>query len=311
MNPRALLTLLAAAATAAGASGCAQQPAAPAAPQAEIEQAQGNLAVSNSKAGQAIFRAENLAPGDARAGEVQLTNSGSLTGDLALVQADIRDRPGLGGGLLSDKVLLAVRDVTFPADPITVFAGPLGVLDDRRLGTIAPGENRRYTFTVRLPDGGPSPGPTTGDNAYLGSGLTVRYVWQATAPDDGTIGPSGAPRLSFRVIRRRLFKRGWLDVRVRCDRPCRVAARGMFPRFKRGGKRRRTRVRGVTIADVSKVKRIRLKVKRPTRRKLKARLAKRRRVAFHVRLAVRPAAGGTVVTKTRKVTIKRKRRRGR
>jgi hypothetical protein len=306
MNGRSFLRLAAVAACAAVVGGCSGAGAGPAGPQAEIAQARGDLVVANSRSGQAIFRAQGLAPGDARSGEVRLTNGGALPGELTLIQADVRDRPGRGGGLLSDKVLLAVRDVTNPADPITVFSGPLGVLDDRRLGAIAPGARRSYRFTVRLPDGGPPPGPRTGDNAYLGSALTVRYVWRATAADRPLTPAPGAPRLSFSVRTRKLIKRGRLFVVVRCDRPCRVSAQARLPKLRRGGKRLRTRRRATTLTTTTRAKVIRLKVSRKTRRRLKARLAKRRKLRLRVTVVATATNGGAQVKRTRRVTIRRR-----
>jgi hypothetical protein len=310
------------AACAALAAGCTGTPAGSSGPRAEIAAAQGEFAITNSKNAQAIFQARALSPGDARSGQVRLTNSGRRSGQLALFQSEVRDRPGAGGGLLSDKVLLAVRDVTNPGDPLTVFAGPLGVLDDRSLGSIAPGEKRDYSFTVRLPDGGTPPGPRTGDNAYLGSALSVRYIWRATAADaarppttpskpSAPLGPSGAPRLSFTVRAGKLLRRGRLDVLARCDRPCRVSARAQLPRLRKRGKKLRTRRHATIITTPGKAKRIRLKVAKKTRRKLRARVARRGRVSLRVTVAVRPAAGGKVATSSRSVKLRRKRARAR
>jgi hypothetical protein len=308
MNGRPFANLIALAACAAALGGCATTGSGPAGPRAEIAQAQGDLAVANSRSGQAIFRAEGLAPGEERSGQVRLTNSGALAGELALIQADVRDRPGQGGGLLSDKVLLAVRDVTDPGDPITVFAGPLGVLDDRGLGAIAPGENRDYRFTVRLPDGGPPPGPTTGDNAYEGSALTVRYVWRTTAAD-GPLTPSGAPRLSVRVRAKKLLNRGVLLVAVRCDRTCRASAQAQLPKLRRKGRKLRTRRRATTLATPNRAKTIRLKVSRKTRRRLNAALTKRRRIKLRVTVVATATSGGAQAKATRRVTVKRPRAR--
>jgi hypothetical protein len=102
----------------------------------------------------------------------------------------VQDQPGTNGGLLSNAVNLDVDDVT-GGSVVPVFAGQLGSFQNQGLGSIAPGEARTYRFTASLPDGGAPPGPTSGDNAYAGSALTVRYLWTATAPDPGGGGTGG------------------------------------------------------------------------------------------------------------------------
>ena len=60
-------------------------------PQAVLMQATGDLRLSNSADGQAIFQASGLAPGRSVTGTVRLTNSGTLPGDLSLQQLDVSD----------------------------------------------------------------------------------------------------------------------------------------------------------------------------------------------------------------------------
>ena len=156
-------------------------------PRAVISQADGGLNVTNSRDGQAIFQAQGLAPGRSVTGTVQLTNAGTLAGDLGFRQLDVQDQPGVNGGRLSDAVHLDVTDIT-GGNLIPVFAGQLGAFQSQGLGSIAPGEARTYRFTASLPDGGAPPSPTGGDNPYAGSALTVRYSWTATAPDPGEGG---------------------------------------------------------------------------------------------------------------------------
>ena len=240
---RRLPRLLVLAAVCAAVSGCAGLGGAPAEPRATIASASGDFMVANSRSGQAIFQANGLAPGGAVTGTVQLSNTGSRAGDLSLRQLDVADQPGANRGVLSSRVLLDVSDVT-GASSIPVFSGQLGTLGSRPLGSIAPGQVRTYRFTASLPDGGTPPTPTSGDNAYVGSGLTVRYAWTATAPDDGGDtgdggagtgtgtgtggdtggGATGAPVVKFSVVSTQALKRGWLDVMATCDRVCKLEA---------------------------------------------------------------------------------------
>jgi hypothetical protein len=80
-----------------------------------------------------------------------------------------------------------------------MFVGRLGELHQRQLGSIAPGQARRHRFTATLPDRGAPPSFVTGDNAYIGSALTVRYTWRASAaePAPPTV-VAAAPRVSYR-----------------------------------------------------------------------------------------------------------------
>ena len=70
----------------------------------------------------------------------------------------------------------------------------------------------------------------TGDNAYIGSALTVRYTWGTSAaePAPRTV-VAAAPRVSYRVVLRRLLRRGRLDFIARCDRACRLTGWAKLP----------------------------------------------------------------------------------
>ena len=139
--------------------GCAAVAARPTprdVPRAEISMVSGELHVTNSRDGQAIFQAQGLSPGRSVTGTVQLSNTGDLTGDLGFQQLVVQDQPGTNGGLLSNAVHLDVDDVT-GGSVVPVFTGPLGSFQNHALGSIAPGEARTYRFTASLPDGGAPP----------------------------------------------------------------------------------------------------------------------------------------------------------
>ncbi len=311
---RSLPRLLVLASVVAAIPGCAAPGiGGPSEPQAVISQASGDLVIENSLDGQAIFQAQGLAPGKSVTGTVQLSNSGGLAGDLGLQQLEVQDLPGSNGGRLSDAVQLDVQDVT-GGNAIPVFAGQLGALQTKDLGSIAPGEARTYRFTASLPDGGLPPTPTGGDNAYVGSALTVRYAWNATAPDPGTGGGGGGgggggnatpPNPTIKVVTKKLLKKGWLDLMVACDRPCRLSAWAMLPTTKRVRKSVKTRQKAATLTTPGKASRIRLKVSAKRKRQLGAALRKKRRVMLRVTLNVASADGGPARTYTRKATVRR------
>ena len=156
-----------------------------------ISQASGTFQITNSRDGQAIFQAQGLAPGRSVTGTVQLSNTGTLAGDLDLQQLDVVDQPGMNGGRLSDAVHLDVQDVT-GGNLVPVFAGQLASLQNRPLGNLARRRGAHLPLHRLAPRRRPAPpSPTSGDNAYAGSALSVRYSWQASAPDPGGGGGGG------------------------------------------------------------------------------------------------------------------------
>jgi len=262
--------------------------------EAVLTQATGDLRLSNSQDGQAIFQASGLAPGGSVTGTVQLTNSGTLPGDLTLQQIDVNDSPGPGGGRLSSVVNLQIADVT-DGSSIPVFSGQLAGLGNRPLGAIGPGEARTFRFTATLPDT---------DNAFAGSGLTVRYAWNASASDGGGPGPSEQPVATFKVNSKKLLTRRFLDVTASCNIACRISAQALLPKPKRGKKAMKSRVRTAILTTPNKAGRIRLKISKKAQRGLRQLVAKKHRAVVKVKLDVSPAAGGTTTPYTKKATLK-------
>lgn len=296
-------------------------PAAP--PHAVLVDASGDLQVTNSRDGQAILQANGLAPGQSVSGTVQLSNAGALGGDLGLTQVGVQEQPGANGGLLSNAIQLEVADVT-GGDSIPVFAGALNGLGNRGVGNIGPGRMRRFRFTASLPDTGRPPGPTSGDNVYAGSGITVNYAWTATAtaagggtpngggdPVDGggLVGGSGLsdlrPNVKFRVDIRRLLRRGWIDVHARCNRGCTLVVSAKAPR----GTRIKIRERVATLPLPGKTGRIRMKLSKRSRLALLRALRHRRRVVLQVNVRLVAAGWGATPTYRKRVSVRPAKRR--
>ena len=293
-------------------------------PYAVLTDATGDLSILNSLDGQAVFQFSGLAPGHSVSGTVELKNTGGLPGDLGLEQLDVQDQPGANGGRLSDAVQLDITDIS-GGNLIPVFAGQIGGLASQPLGAIGPGEGRTFSFRASLPDTGRPPSPSGGDNAYAGSGITMRYAWTATA--SGSIGPSGPsggsgggggsthpgpitenrPWVKFRVNARKLLKRGWLDVRARCNRGCTLIVTAKAPRKTRI----RIRQRVATLPLPNKTARIRLKLNRRARGALNRTLRHRKRVVLQVRVKLVAAGWGEVIASKKKVTVKRQKQRRR
>lgn len=132
----------------------------------------GVLQHTNSKDGSAILSIARMRPTDSVEGTVTLTNTGDVAGAFTLSKSALKDTAGANGGVLSDKLDVAITD---KGDGKTVYAGKLGAMGDRSLGTYAPNEAHTYQFVVTFPDGGTPASDTTGDNAYKGSSTSLTY----------------------------------------------------------------------------------------------------------------------------------------
>jgi spore coat-associated protein N len=269
-------------------------------PEAVLTQATGDLRLSNSQDGQAIFHASGLAPGASVSGTVRLANGGSLPGDLSLQQLEVTDHPGPGGGRLSNVVNLVITDIT-GGSSIPIFSGQLAGLGSRTLGAIGPGESRTFRFTASLPDT---------DNAFAGSGLTVRYAWNATSTGVGP-APSQQPVATFKLNSKKLLTRRFLDVMATCNMACRVSAQAQLPKAGRGKKAAKSGKRTATLITPNKAARIRLKINHKAQRGLKQLLRKKKRAVVKVRLSVTSATGGPAVSYSKKATVKRPKKKHR
>ena len=98
-----------------------------------------------------------------------------------LSKTSLTDTPGANGGQLSSVLDLKVEDVTNEASPVTVYSGKVGAMGAQSLGKFNAGAARTYKFTITFPDGGTPSSPTTGDNAYKGSSMSVGYQWDAVS----------------------------------------------------------------------------------------------------------------------------------
>jgi hypothetical protein len=145
----------------------------------------------------------------------------------------------------------------------------------------------------------------------------VRYSWTATAPDPGDGGSGGEtgggvvvePTFSFRVNSKKVLKRGVLDVMATCDRACTVSAFAQLPKLRGSRRIVRTARRTATLTVPGKAARIRLKLSRKGRRLLQRALRRRRKVVLRVTANVGAAGGGPVKAYSKKVVVKRPRRR--
>jgi spore coat-associated protein N len=159
-----LVMALAAIGLAVAAPGRGHDPAS-----ALLAAAHGAVAISNSLAGAAVLSAGGMRPGDSVDGTVTIGNDGDVAGRFALT-ATVDDTPGPEGGRLSERVVLTVADLT---DATQLFSGHPADFAEHDVGTLAPGEEHDFRFTLSWPDGSVS------DNLYQGSALSLGFEWRA------------------------------------------------------------------------------------------------------------------------------------
>ena len=140
-----------------------------AAPLPQAMAAGGAARLVSSRSGSAIFADVRMLPGQSVTGTVTIANRGTAPGRIELMTSALHDAPGPGGGQLSDRLVVVVRDDT---DGAVRFQGALADLQQVDLGIFRPDETHRFEITVVFP-------ATAGDNAYQASSLSVSFDWQA------------------------------------------------------------------------------------------------------------------------------------
>jgi len=152
----------------------------------------GSFELENSRRGTPIFEASGIGPGDGASGTVEVANEEEQTAELTLSQHDVADTPGVGGGLLSRRMSMRIRDVSDPGKPRPVYDGALAPMPSLELGPLGPGQSRTYEFVAKLADGGTPAAAPAGDNAFQGAVVSVGYAWTAAEAAPGSVGPSSA-----------------------------------------------------------------------------------------------------------------------
>jgi hypothetical protein len=143
--------------------------------------ATGTLTIENSKEAQAIFAStSDMRPGDpARTGQVDIENTGSLSGAFKLKRGAVSDSDATYK--LSTKLNLVVKDCgdfssgtpTCDAGDTAVYTGTVAAMSsDVALGTFDGAEKHRYEFSVTV--------DTSADNHYQGTNSVVPFSWTAS-----------------------------------------------------------------------------------------------------------------------------------
>ena len=143
--------------------------------------ATGTLTIENSQDASAIFAStSDMRPGDpARTGQVDIKNTGSLSGAFKLKRGAVVDSDSTYK--LSTKLNLVVKDCgdfssgtpTCDAGDTDVYTGTISAMSsDVALGTFAGSEKHRYQFSVTV--------DTSADNNYQGRNSVVPFSWTAS-----------------------------------------------------------------------------------------------------------------------------------
>ncbi len=134
----------------------------------------GVLTHGNDDANGAFMTLCDMVPGETRTGSATLTNTGSVDGRLWLTQTSFADTPGANGGNLSEALTVVLtRGATI------VYSGDLDAMGTADAGVLAVADGAvTYDWAVTFTDTGAPGGATTGDNAYQGSSVDVRYDWE-------------------------------------------------------------------------------------------------------------------------------------
>lgn len=285
---------------------------------AVVVDADGDLDLQNSLGNAPVLSASGLGPGDSATGHVTVTNLGTGSGAFSLKRQTLTDNPGPGGGNFSERLQLAVHDVTNPLSPATVYTGALGAMPEKALGTMGPGQVRIYRFNASFPEDG------SADNAYAGAATSVGYKWtvasgstpeppgnpggsnpggsRPTAPGGTVPGPGFVqPRLKLKVAIKKaiktapLLKKRKLAVRVRCTHACAITARahvGIKKAKKPLGKTSAARKKGKPGRWVT----LKLKLSKRTLAKVKRALGARKKMIVKVTVSAKTAKGATAKT---------------
>lgn len=153
-----------------------------------LSDAQGSLALTNSREGAAILGAAGMRPGDQTVGSVTIGNAGTVPSALFLQASTESETTSTGGGRMWTRLLVAIADVTDPQNPTGVYNGPIQSLGQLNVGGLQAGQERDFRFVATLPDG-----DSVTDNSFQGAGVSALFTWTATGDEIVTPTPTPVP----------------------------------------------------------------------------------------------------------------------
>jgi hypothetical protein len=127
----------------------------------------GTLTMSRSGSG-AVFNASNMKIGDAAAGTVTITNTGTLAGVYTLAGTSTGSAP-----LMAQLNLKVYKDVDLGT---AIYDGSPGSFSSAALGTFTAGDAHVFYFHVTFP----TTGTDAGDNVLQGLAASSTFTWSAT-----------------------------------------------------------------------------------------------------------------------------------
>jgi len=134
----------------------------------------GRVRIKNSLGGDALVGMKGMLPGDSTTGTVKIGNASRMRARFYLGLSRLVETPGSGGGRLSYRLVLTVKQLSTRHRPIPVYTGPLRQMPLLKLGTFRPRESRIYQFTVLFPEGG-----STVDDPYQRASTSLQFDWYA------------------------------------------------------------------------------------------------------------------------------------
>lgn len=153
-----------------------------------LSDAQGSLALTNSREGAAILGAAGMRPGDQTVGSVTIGNAGTVPSALFLRASTESETTAPGGGRMWTRLLVAIADVTDPQNPTGVYNGPIQSLGQLNVGGLQAGQKRDFRFVATLPNG-----DSVTDNSFQGAGVSALFTWTATGDEIVTPTPTPTP----------------------------------------------------------------------------------------------------------------------
>jgi hypothetical protein len=171
-------------------------------------------ALSDSRGGAAILRADDMTAGSTTSGDVTIGWSGDTAAAVTLAPREL-------SGRLADALAISVDDRTTGR---RVYAGPLAGMGPVALDAFAAGSSHDFHFTVTL--------ASDAGDAYQGAAASLHFDWTATAedppaaPEPPAVSPPPTPTTPPPTppvdTRPPLVKlaAGRLAVTASCDEPC-------------------------------------------------------------------------------------------
>lgn len=142
---------------------------------ARLFSATGKVKIKNSRGGDALLGMQHMLPGDRVSGTVKIGNgSRKARARFYLGLSKLVETKGPGGGRLSYRLVLVVKQLSSRRRAKVLYRGALRRMPLMALGTFRPRETRTYKFTVLFPEG-----PSSLDNRFQRSAVSLQFTWFA------------------------------------------------------------------------------------------------------------------------------------